>query len=189
MNANAVYAINFDTYDLNNINSVHEATKQFKKEFKNVRSTDIVEEKFIEFVDYYYKFAETQNKKIYLAHINSNLTIKEQQKIYSKMYYKYGLIVQMDEGEYMLVPSNKYLYKNFSKYLSKPSSELLKFKSSDKRIISDGRYIISKLELQKYIDFYEKFENKYPEYSQKHNIKQIKNKYKKDLNHYPYIIY
>jgi len=189
ININPAQAINFDSFDLNDISAIKNATKQFQKEFKNIRGTDLIEDYFIEFKKYYYNFANIQNKKIKLSQTFSNLSIKKQIQFYSKKYYKYGLSVQFDEGEFMLTPSNKYLYKNFSKYLSKPSSELLKYNSSDKRIISDGRYIISKKELLKYIEFYENFEQKYPEYSKKNNIKEIINKYKEDLKYYPYIIY
>lgn len=189
ININPAQAINFDSFDLNDISAIKNATKQFQKEFKNIRGTDLIEDYFIEFKKYYYNFANIQNRKIKLSQTFSNLSIKKQIQFYSKKYYKYGLSVQFDEGEFMLTPSNKYLYKNFSKYLSKPSSELLKYNSSDKRIISDGRYIISKKELLKYIEFYENFEQKYPEYSKKNNIKEIINKYKEDLKYYPYIIY
>ena len=189
ININPAQAINFDSFDLNDISAIKNATKQFQKEFKNIRGTDLIEDYFIEFKKYYYNFANIQNKKIKLSQTFSNLSIKKQIQFYSKKYYKYGLSVQFDEGEFMLTPSNKYLYKNFSKYLSKPSSELLKYNSSDKRIISDGRYIISKKELLKYIEFYENFEQKYTEYSKKNNIKEIINKYKEDLKYYPYIIY
>jgi len=138
ININPAQAINFDSFDLNDISAIKNATKQFQKEFKNIRGTDLIEDYFIEFKKYYYNFANIQNKKIKLSQTFSNLSIKKQIQFYSKKYYKYGLSVQFDEGEFMLTPSNKYLYKNFSKYLSKPSSELLKYNSSDKRIISKG---------------------------------------------------
>ena len=70
-------------------------------------------------------------------------SIQKQIDKYSEQYYKYGLVAQFDEGEFMLVPSRRYLYENFAPYLSKPHQELLKFEISDVRTIYDGRYIIS----------------------------------------------
>lgn len=91
---------------------------------------------------------------------------------------------------FFLVESNQYLYDEFSPYLTKDWKELLKFETRfDKRIVSDGRYRISKAEIKNFIHFYKNFIKKYPDFTEKNNIKQTIINYKEDLKHYPNIIY
>ena len=89
----------------------------------------------------------------------------------------------------MLAPSRRYLYENFAPYLSKPYKKLLKFESSDTRLVYDCRYIVPKSYLKKQIKFYKNFIHQYPEFSKKHNVYNRLRGYQDDLKHYPNIIY
>ena len=80
-----------------------------------------------DFLDFYNKFEIVQSRKIYLPYELKKNSITLQLKEYSKKYYKYGLVAQFDEGEYLLAKSNKYIYENFAEYLSKPFQEYLEY--------------------------------------------------------------
>lgn len=161
--SNLVYALDFDQFDVNDINAVKKAAKYYQKEYKNKRGTKEAEEDYLRFSEFLLKFENTQSKKIYLPYDTSNNSIRKQIAAYSNQYYKYGLVAQFDEGEFMLVSSNHYIYENFAPYLSKPWKEILKFNSSDKRNKYDGRYIVPKSYLKNQMKFYKNFIKKYPD--------------------------
>ena len=188
LNMPCAFGIDFSKYDIYNINSLYEITNDYKNEFKNKRETVEAEKSFNEFIKYYEKFVSIQNERNLLNYdyFNPIKLLKE----YSNKYYRYGLIVQMDEGDFFFVSSKRYIYENFAKYLSKPYRKLLKYEMRfDNRIINDCRYIIPQSELEKILEFYEKFEKEYPEFSKQNKINEIIKKYKKDIEHYPYLIY
>ena len=188
LNIPCAFGIDYNKYDLYDIDSLRNITNDYKNEFKNKQETVDAENSFNEFIKYYEKFVSIQNEKNLLSYnyFNPSKLLKE----YTNKYYKYGLIVQIDEGEFFFVSSKRYMYKNFAKYLSKPHRKLLKFETRfDNRIINDCRYIISQSELKKILEFYKKFEKEYPEYSKQNKIDNIIKKYKKDIEHYPYLIY
>ncbi|MBQ8668397.1 hypothetical protein IJ472_01360 [bacterium] len=189
LNSSMGFAINFDSYNLDDINSVRKITKDYKKEFKNKKGSIEAEKNFNRFIEIYTNFEDIQNKNIYLPYKLSNNSISLQVERYSKKYYKYGLIVQFDEGEYLLAKSNKYIYENFAEYLSKPFQEYLEYNKSDERIISDGRYIISREELNSRIKFYESFVKLYPKFAEEYKLNDKIKYLKEDLKHYPSVIY
>lgn len=186
---NVVYGLEFDQFDPNDINSLREATRYYQQEYDKKRGTIEAEEDFDKFWQYYIKFDNRQNQKIYLPYETIDNSIQKQIDKYSEQYYKYGLVAQFDEGEFMLVPSRRYLYENFAPYLSKPHQELLKFEISDVRTIYDGRYIISISELKNQIKFYEGLIKKYPEFSKRRRVYDKVRSIEEDIKHYPNIYY
>ncbi len=183
-------AVDYNKFDINNINSIQKATKEYQKEFDNKRGTTEAEQDYLNFLNFYYNAVNAQSKKITFEYKANNNSFEKQAQEYSKKYFSKGMIVHFDEGDFFLVDSNQYLYDKFSPYLTKDWKELLKFETRfDKRIISDGRYRIPKAEIKNFILFYENFIKKYPDFTEKNNIKQTIINYKKDLKHYPNIIY
>ena len=186
---NTVLAIDFDKFDVNDINAVRNATKYYQQEYKHKRGSKEAEEDYYKYSKFASKFEDVQRKMKNLQDYPINNSVKKQLKIYFKQYYQYGLIVQFDEGEFILVLSNQYLSKNFGPYLSKPYQELLKFHSSDKRTTYDCRYIVPKSYLKKQIKFYKNFGKKYPEFYTEDELSQIIQSLEDDIKHYPNIIY
>lgn len=187
--SNVAFSLDYSNYNVEDINSVRKATKDFQKEYKNKKESLEAEANFNDFLDFYNKFEIVQSRKIYLPYELKKNSITLQLKEYSKKYYKYGLVAQFDEGEYFLVKSNRYIYENFANYLPQPLQLCLEYENSDERIISDGRYIISKEEICEKIVKYKNFIQKYPEYADKYNIYEKIEILEENLKHYPAIIY
>ncbi len=184
------FAVDYNKFDINDINSIQKATKEYQKEFENKRGTKEAEQDYLNFLKFYNKAVNAQSKKITFEYQAYDNSFEKQAQEYSKKYFPKGMIVHFDEGEFFLVDCNQYLYDEFSPYLTKDWKEFLKFETRfDKRIISDGRYRISKAEIKNFIHFYENFIKKYPDFTEKNNIKQRIINYKENLKHYPNIIY
>ena len=147
---NAVFAIDFSKFDVNDLNALRKATKYYQKVYKNKRGTKEADEDYLKFSKFSLDFYYAQYPKIDLPFELIDNSVQKQIDAYSKKYYKYGLVAQFDEGEYMLVLSNRYVYENFAPYVSAPYAELLKFHASDVRTTYDARYIIPKSELENF---------------------------------------
>lgn len=186
---NVVYGLDFDQFDPNDINSLRAATKYYQQEYDKKRGTIEAEEDYLKFCEFLSSFENKQSTKIYLPYETVNNSIQKQIDKYSKQYYKYGLVAQFDEGEFMLVPSRRYLYENFAPYLSKPYQKLLKFEASDVRRVYDCRYIVPKSYLLNQIKFYEGLIKKYPEFSKRRKIYDKVQYLEENIKHYPNIIY
>ena len=182
------FAVDYSQFDVNDINAANKAVKAYHEEFKDKRRTKEADEELEKFWDFYLQFENAQSDKIYLPYTTVNGSIAKQIKIYSKQYYKYGLIAQFDEGEFFIVPSRKYLYRNFRYYVTKEKQALMKFDTQfDERVVSDLRFIVPKSKIESYIKFYKKFYKKYPEYSKTHNIDEFIKYYEDKLINYPNI--
>ena len=186
---NSALAIDFSKFDVNDLNALRKATKYYQKVYKNKRGTKEADEDYLKFSKFSLDFYYAQYPKIDLPYELIDNSVQKQIDAYSKKYYKYGLVAQFDEGEYMLVLSNRYVYENFAPYVSAPYAELLKFHSSDVRTTYDARYIIPKSELENYIKFYQQFIKKYPQFSKENNMQEVIEDIKRDIEHYPNIIY
>ena len=186
---NSALAIDFSKFDVNDFDAARKATKYYQKVYKNKRCTNEADEDYLKFLKFFLEFEFTQSQKIYLPYELIDNSVQKQIDAYSKKYYKYGLVAQFDEGEYMLVQSNRYVYENFAPYVSAPYAELLKFHASDVRTTYDARYIIPKSELENYIKFYQQFIKKYPQFSKENNMQEVIEDIKRDIEHYPNIIY
>ena len=186
---NSALAIDFSKFDVNDLDAARKATKYYQKVYENKRGTKEADEDYLKFRDFFWQFHNVQSKKIYLPYELIDNSVQKQIDAYSEKYYKYGLVAQFDEGEYMIVPSRRYIYENFAPYVSAPYAELLKFHSSDVRTTYDARYIIPKSELENYIKFYQQFIKKYPQFSKENNMQEVIEDIKRDIEHYPDIIY
>ena len=184
-----VNAVDYGQFDVNDINAANKAVKAYQKEYSNKKRTVEADVEYEKFWDFYLKFNNNQSQKVYLPYEIKNSSIASQLKNYSKKYYKYGLIAQFDEGEIFLVPSKKYLYENFKDFVTIPKMELLKFDVQfDKRVMYDLRYTVSKKKLKQYKQFYEKFNNKYLQYSKEHKIYEFIEYYDNKLKNYPNVL-
>ena len=184
------FAVNYNEFDINDVNAIHKATRAYQQEFYNKRGSQEAVNDYLEFLVFYQKAVAYQSSQITFDYKSHNNSFEQQAQIYSNDFFYFLMIVQFDEGEFFLVKSNHYLYNEFASYLTEDWQELLKFETYfDKRIISDTKYIIPKYELKRIIAFYKNFNKKYPDFICKDSIKQKITVYQADLKHYPNVIY
>ena len=181
--------IDYSMFDINDINAANQAVACYQLKYDQKRGTKEADAEYAKFSDFYFNFENQQYQQSDVSSMSVEDVIGEQKYIEEKLknprlkvaikkltdnYYPYGLIVQYDESAFMLVTSNKYLYENFSEYLSEPQREFLKFYIQfDERIIYDGHYIVPKSVLENNLKFYKDFKSKYPEFSKEHDIDKI----------------
>ena len=184
---NCAFAVDYSKYNVSDINAIRKATKAYQNEFKNKKGTKEAEDEFLKFTEFYARAVSKQNEMIYdFPYKAKDNSFQKQAQEYSKKYYNKGLMIQFDEGEFFVVQCNRYIEENFQSYLTPDWQELLKFQNCfDKRIISDGRYVISKAELIKILEFYKNFAKKYPNFIKKENIKNTIQFYQRQIKQYP----
>ncbi len=182
-------SINFirdDKYSLDDITSFYTLIHwHFNHYAEKNKGTIRAESAFVEVMKYYSDFVDRQNKRINLNNIfdNKNDEFLE----YQNSLYLLGLMMWYDNNSCYYVMSNKYIYENFAPYLSQEWQELLKYETYfDKQIVSDGKYVIPKKEVEQIIKFYKDFSVKYPEFSKKHGINKRIKLFEKSLKKYPY---
>ena len=185
--SNSTFALDYSKYNPSDINAIREATKDYQNEYKDKKGTKEAEIEFLKFRDFYYEAVDKQNQLINnFSYKAKNGSYQEQAQEYSKKYYKKGFIVHFDEGDFFLVQCERYIYENFAPYLNEEWQELLIFETRfDKRIISDGRYIIPKSELVEILKFYQSFYKKYPDFIDLDYVKNIIKFYQKQIKQYP----
>ena len=185
--ANCAFAVDYSKYNVSDINAIRKATKAYQNEFKNKKGTKEAEEEFLKFIEFYTRAVSKQSEMIYnFPYKAKDNSFQKQAQEYSKKYYNKGLMIHFDEGEFFVVQCNRYIWENFQSYLTFDWQELLKFQNYfDKRIISDGRYVISKTELIKILEFYQNFAKKYPNFIKKENIKNTIHFYQRQIKQYP----
>ena len=185
--SNSAFALDYSKYNLSDINAIREATKAYQNVFKDKKGTKEAETEFLKFRDFYYEAVYKQSQLINnFSYKAKNGSYQKQAQEYSKKYYKKGFIVHFDEGDFFLVQCERYIYENFAPYLNEEWQELLIFETRfDKRIISDGRYIIPKSELVEILKFYQSFYKKYPDFIDLDYVKNIIKFYQKQIKQYP----
>ena len=184
--------IDYSKFDKNDLNAANKAVACYQMKYDKLRGTKAAEDGYNDFWNFYVEFETQQNQQIYLSPIPLKDSYERQANKYSEKYYRYGLIVQFNEGEFVLSISRNYMYENFSKFLSEPTRELLKFYIQfDKRINYGTTYVIPKEKFYEYIEFYKNFGDKYPVYCRenKMDINKIINQYEEIIKNYPNVLY
>ena len=194
-----------DTYrriDINDINAVNVAVKEYQEKYRNKKGTVEAEKGFLEFMPFYYAFLGEQSSmitdeanKIIDGQIELPQDENGQPPIIEdylrEKYEQYGIKINHDEGYFFATRSHQYLWNNFAPYLSTEWQELIKFNVKYQgTIISDAHFTIEKDDIKEIISFYENFKTKYPEFSKKHlNIERVIDTFKKGLKNYPCAAY
>ena len=173
-------------YKTQNLTSFRVLTKQFQTDFDKKRNSKEAEDAYLDIMDYYYDFLTKQNENINVNKIF--IGVNDDFKKYQYSFYPFGLLIQFDDGGFSFQISHKYIYEYFAPYLSNEWQELLEYEIYlDKQIKFDGRYIISKSEIQQIKEFYENFKIKYPEFSKKFNIDDLIELFEIRLRNYPFV--
>lgn len=187
LTSTCVFAVDYSKYSLSDINSIRKATEAYQLEFKDKKGTKEAQTEYLRFLEFYYRAVDRQSELITNFPFNAlEGSYQKQAQKYSKKYASKGLFVQFDEGNFFIVQNFEYLYKNFAPYLTKDWQDLLEFETYfNKRIISDGRYVIPKSEFLGLLNFYKEFFKKYPKFTDRDSIKNIIELYQKHLKSYP----